>query len=185
MPLAERQTRTHDATMQTRHEHDGRPPRRILVPVDGDPPTGAAFDHATALAEALQARLLVLGIKHADPVPLGLGVTPQDIATAQKAADELVQARVLEAMARVPHSVQADALYGRAPAGEAIVAAAGEEAADLIVIPMRPGGALAHLLHDGVDRHVLHLSAVPVLVVREPATAPADPPRMHINRIRP
>jgi nucleotide-binding universal stress UspA family protein len=156
--------------MNSQHEHDlARPPRRILIPVDGDLPAGAAFNQATALAEALDAQLLVLGIGEpkiaATSVAFGLAVMPEDVAKAEESVDALVHERVLEAMVRVPSGVQTRVIYGRAPAGEAIVAAARKEAADLIVIPMRPGGELSHLVHDGVDRHVLHHSPVPVLVV--------------------
>jgi nucleotide-binding universal stress UspA family protein len=169
-PLADRRPRAEAQAMPKQDEHFlAGPPRRILIPVDGDPPAGAAFNHAVALAEALQAQLLVLGIKQpgigAYPVPPGMVVTTEEITAAEEEVDKLAHERVLEALVRVPASVQTHTIYGRAPAGEAIVAAAREEAADLIVVPMRPGGELSHLLHDGVDRHVLHHSPVPVLVV--------------------
>jgi nucleotide-binding universal stress UspA family protein len=47
------------------------------------------------------------------------------------------------------------------------VSAVREEDADLIVLPMLRGHELSHLLRDGADRHVLHHSPVPVLVVPE------------------
>jgi nucleotide-binding universal stress UspA family protein len=47
----------------------------------------------------------------------------------------------------------------------AAVAAAREQQADLVVVPMRQEGELRHLMHDHADRHVLHHSDVPVLVV--------------------
>jgi nucleotide-binding universal stress UspA family protein len=45
------------------------------------------------------------------------------------------------------------------------VRALDEVDADLVVLSMRRGSELSHLLNDGTDRHVLHHSDVPVLVV--------------------
>jgi nucleotide-binding universal stress UspA family protein len=44
-----------------------------------------------------------------------------------------------------------------------------EQHADLIVVPMLREGELRHLLHDHADRHVLHHSDVPVLIVPVPS----------------
>jgi nucleotide-binding universal stress UspA family protein len=49
--------------------------------------------------------------------------------------------------------------------GSALVAAAREQDADLIVVPIHRESELAHIVHDHADRYVLHHSDVPVLVV--------------------
>jgi nucleotide-binding universal stress UspA family protein len=59
-------------------------PRRILVPIDGDPPTGPAFDQAASLAVGLGAELVLLGVT-ADafanhPVPSALAIAPDEVA---------------------------------------------------------------------------------------------------------
>lgn len=132
------------------------------------------FSRATALASALDAELLLLGI---NPIALPVNEMPSATALAMDAAEthaeqEVVEAltreSVLEAQERVPAGVRSRAVFGWGPAGPAILDAAREEEVDLIVMPMHDGGALSHLLHDGADRRVLHKSAVPVLVVPEP-----------------
>ena len=147
-------------------------PRRILVPIDEEH-TAGSFSRAAALASALGAELLLLGV---NPVPVLADAMPSSMALAVDSADRqadqdlierLTRERVLEAQGRLPAGVRSRAVFGWGPAGPAIVDAARKEAADLIVVPMHDGGALSHLLHDGADRHVLHKSAVPVLVVPE------------------
>jgi nucleotide-binding universal stress UspA family protein len=143
-------------------------PRRILVPVIDDAQADAAvFDQAAAFAAALHAEIVLLGLKPEiepaamPPAPFSPGLRADE--------DELFEGHVHERLAemrdRVPSGVRSRAVLGRAPAGPAIVDAAREQAADLIVVPMRRGGEISHLFQDGADRHVLHHSPVPVLVV--------------------
>jgi len=143
-------------------------PQRILVPIEADARTAAALvDHAGALAAALHAELVLLGVK---PELAPAAVPPGPPLGPSRADDEaLVERRVRDRLAdveaRVPSGVRSRAVLGRAPVGLAIVDAAREQMADLVVVPMRRGGEVSHLLHDGADRHVLHHSPVPVLVV--------------------
>ena len=147
-------------------------PRRILVPVDDEPRGCPALARAEALAGALGAELLLLGVNAlpvpAETVPPSAVLTAADPDAAQEAVERMTRERVAEAQHRVPSGVDARAVFGWGPPGAAIIDVAREERADLIVVPMTLGGALSHLLHDGADRHVLHESGVPVLVVPTP-----------------
>ncbi len=143
-------------------------PRRILVPVTDDAQTdAAAFDQATGFAAALDAELVLLGLKPElepaamPPAPFSPGLRADE----DERFEGHVHERLAELRDRVPSGVRSRAVLGRAPAGPAIVDAAREQAADLIVVPMRRGGEVSHLFQDGADRHVLHHSPVPVLVV--------------------
>jgi nucleotide-binding universal stress UspA family protein len=148
------------------------PPRRILVPVDDEAQGCPALAGAEALAAALGAELLLLGVNPlpvtADTAPPSAVLTSADPDVAQDAAERMTRERVAEAQQRVPSGVPSRAVFGWGPPGAAIIDVACEEQADLIVVPMTRGGALSHLLHDGADRHVLHESGVPVLVVPAP-----------------
>jgi len=147
-------------------------PRRILVPVDDEPRGCPALARAEALAGALGAELLLLGVNTlpltADTAAPSAVLTSAEPDAAQDAVERMTRERVAEAQHRIPSGVQSRAVFGWGPAGAAIVDVAREERADLIVVPMMRGGALSHLLHDGADRHVLHESGVPVLVVPTP-----------------
>jgi nucleotide-binding universal stress UspA family protein len=148
---------------------DERPPRKILVPVDTLPGSGTALEHATGLAGALGAELVLLGIAAVADTAPGLtdldGEPPDPIGVDQQVLDGLAQEDLDEAAGAVPPSVRSRTVLTWGPPGPAIAAAASDEGADLVVVPMRRGGELAHMLHDHADRHVLHHSPVPVLVV--------------------
>jgi nucleotide-binding universal stress UspA family protein len=146
-------------------------PRRILLAVDGEPANGPAFNAATALASALGAELVLLGIT---PAALAFGappptfpLAPDEVVAEQDVLEGQTRERLAEAEGQVPSGVRSRTVFGWEPAGQAIVDAAREEEVDLVVLPMHRGGELAHLLRDGADRHVLHHSPVPVLVVPE------------------
>ena len=104
----------------------------------------------------------------ADTAPPSVVLSSGDPDAEQDAMERLTRDRVAEAQDQVPSGVQSRAGFGWGPARAAIIDVAREERADLIVVPMTRGGPLSHLLHDGADRHVLHESGVPVLVVPTP-----------------
>jgi nucleotide-binding universal stress UspA family protein len=146
-------------------------PWRILVPVEHNTAGAAAFDLATALAAALRAELVLLGLSSRAlapaPWPAALATAPEELTAERDATEAMLTQRIVETSGRVPAGVSWRAIYGWLPAGPAIVDAAREVAADLVVVSMRRGSELSHLLRDGVDRHVIHHSPVPVLVVPE------------------
>jgi nucleotide-binding universal stress UspA family protein len=147
------------------HERHFNPvPRRILVPIDGDPPAEGAFAQAASIAEALDAELVLLGV---DSPPLVEAFAVAAALPATEAVDELTRERVRKARDRLPEGVRSRAIFGSTPEGSAIVDAVDAEAVDLVVVAMRRGGELSHLLRDGEDRYVLHHCPVPVLVVPE------------------
>src|SRR4051794_39264290 len=117
------------------------PVRRILVPIDPDRPAGAAFEQAAALAAALPAELVLLGI---EALPLDEAPTAALVA-ADEATDDVTRQCVRTAEERLPAGVSSRTILRSAPDGPAIVDAARDEAADLVVVPMRRGGLLSHL----------------------------------------
>ena len=122
------------------NEHQFNPvPRRILVPIDGDPPSEGAFAQAA----------------------YGMA------AVAVPAGDELTREHVGKARDRLPETVRSRAIFAMAAMGPAVVQAVDAEAVDLVVVAMRRGGEIAHLFRDGEDRYVLHHAGIPVLVVPE------------------
>ena len=149
----------------TDHERLFNPvPRRILVPIDGDPPAEGAFAQAASLAEALDAELVLRGV--ASP-PLVEAFAMAAAVPAAEAVDEVTREDVRKARDGLPEAVRSRAIFASTPEGAAIVDAVNAEAVDLVVMAMRRGGELSHLLRDGEDRYVLHHCPVPVLVVPE------------------
>jgi nucleotide-binding universal stress UspA family protein len=144
-------------------------PHTIVTPVTFAEDSYEAVDVAAALAEALGADLVLAGIAPA-AMPLPLLDTPGVERLAQQVhhqqlLDGLVTER-LEKLARgLPRSVRTRTLLTSGPVGSALVAAAREQRADLIVLPIHRESGLAQLVHDHTDRYVLHHCDVPVLVV--------------------
>jgi nucleotide-binding universal stress UspA family protein len=137
-------------------------PRSIVVPVTLAEDCFEAVAVAAPLAAALRAELVLVGIAPlASPAPtLDSGWRSE-----QKLVDRIVAARLQELADALPPSVRARTRVTWGPVGAALVAAARDERADLVVVPIRREGELAHLVHDHADRYVLHHSDVPVLVV--------------------
>lgn len=144
-------------------------PHRIITPVTLAEDSSEAVGVAAALAAALGAELVLAGIAPAAmPEPLldtpdleGLAQQMQD----QQLLDRLVTERLEELARALPRSVRTRTLLTSGPVGPALVDAAREQRADLIVVPIHRESELAHLVHDHADRYVLHHSDVPVLVV--------------------
>ena len=144
-------------------------PSRILVSADDDAASLAAVRFAAALAAELDAELVLLAVlamplvEAAYPSALAIGIYDQEGDLEE--AERTLSRRIARFSDVVPPAVRSRWIRGRHPAGPAIVRALDEVDADLVVVPMRRGSELSHLLHDGTDMHVLHHSRVPVLVV--------------------
>jgi nucleotide-binding universal stress UspA family protein len=148
------------------------PPRHILVPVEPTRESEAAVSAAAALAAALDAELTLLGVAAVAQAPMsseGALLEVIEQRDDQQVLDQLTQERLDEAAANLPDTIRTHTAMTWDPPGSGIAEAAREQAPDLIVLPMRHGGFLAHVLHDHTDQHVLRHAEVPVLIV------PVDP----------
>jgi nucleotide-binding universal stress UspA family protein len=146
-----------------------RAPRSIIVPVTLAPESPQLVSVAAALAERLDAELVIVGIA---PLAAPVGavaqaeeITPLAPNDEQWLLDLLVRERLDELSSELPAGVRSRTILTWGPFGVALLAAARDEQAELIVVPMRRESRLGHALHDHDDRHVLHHSDVPVLVV--------------------
>jgi nucleotide-binding universal stress UspA family protein len=122
------------------------------------------------LAAALGAELVLAGIAPVAPLEPSDG-SPTELEALQRQAedqrllDRIMSERLEELAEALPDGVRCRTLLTWGPVGPTLVAAAREEHADLVVVPIRRESELAHLLHDRADRYVLHHSDVPVIVV--------------------
>jgi nucleotide-binding universal stress UspA family protein len=149
-----------------------RAPRSVIVAVTPSGHGRDAIAFADALAGALGAELVLAGI-----VPLAApdgcsggvsdAIMPVRRVEQERLMERLVAERLEEVSGRLTSGVRARSVVTWGPVAEALTATAREEDADLVVVPMRREGSLGHLVHDHVDRYVLHHSEVPVLVVPE------------------
>lgn len=145
----------------------------ILAATDGSAASSVAVEQAIQLATCLGARLIVLNVVN---VPaLATGGDADALEAARDEADEVMRT-VVDAARR--EGVDATYLDREGQPGEAIVAAAASESADMIVVGSHGRSVVNRLLLGSVSEYVVQHAGVPVLVARAvpggvPSTAPA------------
>lgn len=143
---------------------------RILVPLDGSPQSELALSHAAEMARRYDAELLLLsGV--APPTNLGAVEAADDSADQAKARGYLeeVGAR-MQAM-----GVRSRPLVLRAEPARAIISAAADFDADLIVIASYSESGFDRWVQGSVPGRVLRNARCPLLLIRweEPEETPA------------
>jgi nucleotide-binding universal stress UspA family protein len=166
-------------TTPIRPERMTWPPRSIIVPVGLAAHSERLVSVAAGLAAGLGAELILAGIAPLAPArgaaAQARDLTPLPSNDEQRLMDLLVGERLEELSDGLPDGVRFRVLLTWGSLPVALVAAARDEHAELIVVGMRRGRAIGHALHDHADRHVLHHSEVPVLVV------PIESPRARLG----
>ncbi len=144
----------------------------ILVAVDSSPTAERALQHATQLAQALNARLTILSV--VVPLPSFAYRAGVDVSSLQAEAEREAQDLVRDAAAGVPDDVSVTTRIRHGHAGYEIVRQVEENGHDLVVLGSRGRGRLASALLGTVGGDVhFHLHA-PLLVVHPDADPDAD-----------
>ncbi len=133
--------------------------KTILVPLDGSPLAEHALPHATALAHALDARVI---LAHA-------ACTIDQMRNQEVRLDNVVERIRATGVAAEPLVCHRD---GDQQAGRAILAAAADKQVDLIVMATHGHGGLGRLLYGSVADQVLRHATLPVLFVSPSCKAP-------------
>jgi nucleotide-binding universal stress UspA family protein len=146
-------------------EEEAKGMARILIAVDGSPPSQRALEYGASLASRLRMGVVLL---HALPqATLPLGASPHALAEWQESLRGEGQ-RLLEALADHARSrgvrVETELLLGE-PA-RTLVERAEAPDVELVVMGSRGQGTVARLLLGSVASQVVHLCTRPVVVVR-------------------
>jgi nucleotide-binding universal stress UspA family protein len=143
-------------------------PKTILVPIDFSEPSNAALDYAVELAKKLGAKIHVLTAFQLPIVgfPDGVYVASPDIAeklttAAQTALDEAISKRKNS-------GVEITGMLEQADPRDAIVRAAEDLQADLIVMATHGRKGIARALIGSTTEAVVRTAKVPVLTVHMP-----------------
>jgi len=143
----------------------------ILVPLDGSSLAEAALPKALELAEASDARLILLRAAQAHTLP-GVDPTNAQVKVVREAEEYL--ARVADRLADLGFkTVECSVWYDSAP--YAIVEAARLYNADLIVMTTHGRSGLGRLILGSVAQSVLRGTTTPILLLRAPE-APVEVP---------
>lgn len=140
---------------------------RVLVAIDGSTHARRALGEAIDLARLANAKLTVISVHQLPSALLAGGpvVPPIDFGEIERAMrrehDQLLDA----AVEQVPDDVSVVKVLAEGPPAPAILAQAGKDQSDLIVVGSRGRGGVASMLLGSVSHQVLQHSGVPVLVV--------------------
>ena len=141
--------------------------RRILVPIDFSRHSFKALETATDLAGIFGARLLLLHAVHIgtffDGSTEPVVPPPEFFEMVRGAARERLEKLAQDARAR---GLAVDVSVSDLPAVDAIVAAAEDPGADMIVMSSKGLTGLKHLLMGSVAERTIQLAPCPVLTVK-------------------
>lgn len=136
---------------------------KVLLATDGSPASEPASEQAIDLAIQVGARLLVVSVVAGSARPAG---APTDAAESRDTRDSLTsKAQGIVARARAS-GVDASFLVWDGDPGDAIVAAADAETADIIVVGSHGRSGVSRFLIGSVSDYVVRHAHCPVMVVR-------------------
>lgn len=142
-----------------------RPPRHILCAVDFSAPARAALEAAADLAAERDATLTIVHAFSAGELAVpGMAAEAALAVEARDAANKALRGLAVEVEARAGRPVSARVVDG--PPSDAILVAAREAAADLIVTGTHGRTGIARAVLGSVAENVVRHAEQPVLVVR-------------------
>jgi nucleotide-binding universal stress UspA family protein len=148
----------------------------ILISYDGSPHAERALQEAIGLAELSRARLTILTSLAKTPAwgytGPGLAVAATLAADLEREATELLSS----AVERVPDDLPVTSILSHDPIIKALMSELESGRHDLLVMGSRGFGPVRGTLLGSVSQHVLHHSALPVLVVHADPDAVDAPP---------
>jgi nucleotide-binding universal stress UspA family protein len=133
---------------------------KVLLATDGSPASEPASEQAIDLAIQVEARLLVVSVVGGSARP---SEAPMDGADSRDALTSKAQGLVARARAA---GVNASFLVWEGEPGDAIVAAADAETADIIVVGSHGRSGVSRFLIGSVSDFVVRHAHCPVMVVR-------------------
>ena len=148
--------------------HPGRF-RTVVLATDLSPTSEAATSAALDLAGAVGARLLAVSVIDPGSLRLPGGRFRQRVDQVRSEREQVAQELVARGRSA---GIAVDFLVWEGDPGEAILAAAAAEEADMIVVGSHGRGTVGRFLIGSVSDHVVRNAQCPVLVVRSGGPAP-------------
>ncbi len=152
---------------------EGDPPVKILVATDGSPHAIDAAARGLAVLGAAESVTLLCVVHTPAVVSSGMEsgfaggmATPEVVDAAWVGAKEEADASIDRTIAALPGDLPYERRVETGEPGLAIVAAAEEIGADVIVIGSRGRGAIKRALLGSVSSHVVHNASCPVVVTQ-------------------
>jgi nucleotide-binding universal stress UspA family protein len=155
--------------------------KTIVLATDGSPSAAAATAEAIALAQELEARIVVVAVEHVT-VPAYVYYASGDVYGELLAGEHEHVQRVLAEVAHEAEDggVDCETVVATGPVVEEICRVARERDAAFVVVGAHGWGALHRAVFGSVSSGVLHEASCPVLVVRS-LNAAEDLGRVHAD----
>jgi universal stress protein A len=142
--------------------------RKILFPTDFSPASQEALRWATSLARDSGATMIII---HVEEPPMAYGGGEMYLGVEDISRDEL--RKLLVQVVPLEHAIPFEHQLLVGDPATAIVEAANQEGADLIVLGTHGRSGLTRLLMGSVAEAVVRNAGCPVLTVKQPANVPA------------
>lgn len=141
--------------------------RKVLIPIDGSEHAIRAVEYAVGLAKEISSLAVHLVIVHITPSALeevhAYKMEQRAAQLAPQHSEKLLKPALAKlAAAKVPVTTE----VRTGPTAQQICRAATDHGCDTIIMCTRGMGAIANLLMGSVATKVVHLSTVPVLLVK-------------------
>jgi nucleotide-binding universal stress UspA family protein len=140
--------------------------KTILVPTDFSAGAQTALDHATALAKAFSAKIIVLHVIETFTYTMTEALQVVNVYQVVKTAVEPVLDQTVKDLGK--EHVTASRVLAQGRADQEIVARAKEAGADLIVMGTHGRRGVSHAFMGSVAERVVRTAPCPVLTVRTP-----------------
>lgn len=140
--------------------------KTILVPTDFSAGAQTALDHATALAKAFSAKIIVLHVIETFTYTMTEALQVVNVYQVVKTAVEPVLDQTVKDLGK--EHVTASRVLAQGKADQEIVAQAKEAGADLIVMGTHGRRGVSHAFMGSVAERVVRTAPCPVLTVRTP-----------------
>jgi universal stress protein A len=148
---------------------------KLLVPTDFSQYTPLALDHATLLAEAFSAHLLLLHVIPQETREVLVRTRTEGQVDGGeeifRAIMEQTQSQINGLLGHMPEDRVTRLIRVGHPVLE-IIATAGDQGVDLIVMPTHGRTGLSHVLFGSVAEKVVRRAPCPVMVVRSAVSGP-------------
>lgn len=136
--------------------------KKIMVPVDGSESADKAIKAAVEIAKSMDAELLFLYVQNINQLAINACLTDAIMRAVEEAGNEILE----RAASLVPEGVKSKELRVSGSPGPAVVEAASDQNADMIVMGSRGLGMIKAALLGSVSQYVVEQAHCPVMVVK-------------------
>lgn len=149
--------------------------KRIMVPLDGSELAECVLPHVETIARATQASVDLVRVIQPIEIPTrgGIALTPENVKQIEKEMKEEAEeylSKTREMLRNKGFRVQSKYIFGKV--AESLIDYAKTTNADLIIMTTHGRSGISRWVLGSVADRILHVSHIPVLLIRAPGCLP-------------